>query len=147
AKKSQKLILALPRETALPVSTSSSQVVRNSSLTFLLLALLAVAAFVTDGCAGLVSSAGSPPPPTALDISNVQAAPATYTAQIVWTTNMASDSSVNYGTTSSYGSTTPVDSIMVTSHQVTISGLAAGTTYYYQVNSTDSKGNHGKSGG
>src|SRR5258708_39109847 len=36
---------------------------------------------------------------------------------------------------------------MVTSHQVTISSLAAGTTYYYQVNSTDSKGNLGKSGG
>src|SRR5258708_27153258 len=36
---------------------------------------------------------------------------------------------------------------MVTSHQVTLSGLAAGTTYYYQVNSTDSKGNHGNSGG
>jgi hypothetical protein len=35
---------------------------------------------------------------------------------------------------------------MVTSHQVTLSGLAAGTTYYYQVNSTDSKGNHGNGG-
>src|SRR5207245_814943 len=36
---------------------------------------------------------------------------------------------------------------MVTSHQITLSGLAAGTTYYYQVNSTDSNGNHGHSGG
>ena len=35
---------------------------------------------------------------------------------------------------------------MVTSHQVTLSGLAAGTTYYFQVNSTDSKGNHGHGG-
>jgi hypothetical protein len=35
---------------------------------------------------------------------------------------------------------------MVTSHQVTLSGLAPGTTYYYQVNSTDSKGNHGHGG-
>jgi len=29
---------------------------------------------------------------------------------------------------------------------MTLSGLAAGTTYYYQVNSTDSKGNHGHGG-
>jgi hypothetical protein len=36
---------------------------------------------------------------------------------------------------------------MVTSHQVTLSGLAAGTTYYYQVTSSDSNGNHGHSGG
>jgi len=36
-----------------------------------------------------------------------------------------------------------VDSVMVTAHQVTLSGLAAGTTYYYQVNSTDSNANHG----
>src|SRR5258707_946018 len=35
---------------------------------------------------------------------------------------------------------------MVTSHQMTLCGLAAGTTYYYQVNSTDSKGNHGHGG-
>jgi hypothetical protein len=35
---------------------------------------------------------------------------------------------------------------MVTSHQMTLSGLAAGTTYYYQVNSTDAKGNHGHGG-
>jgi len=40
----------------------------------------------------------------------------------------------------------PVDSGMVTSHQITLSGLAAGTTYYYQVNSIDSKGNKGRVG-
>jgi len=36
---------------------------------------------------------------------------------------------------------------MVTNHQITLSGLAAGTTYYYQVSSTDSKSNNGHSGG
>jgi hypothetical protein len=36
---------------------------------------------------------------------------------------------------------------MVTNHQVTLSGLAAGTTYYYQVSSTDSKSTNGHSGG
>jgi hypothetical protein len=103
------------------------------------------------GCAGVVSGSnttGTTPPPSSLDITNVQAAPATTsTAQIVWTTSVPADSSVDYGTSTSYGSNTPIDSTMVTSHQVTLSGLAAGTTYYYQVNSNTSNGNHGHSGG
>jgi hypothetical protein len=114
------------------------------------LLLVALAPLVLNGCAGLVSGANttSTPPTTTLDITNVQAVPATpTTSQIVWTTNVAADSSVAYGTTASYGSTTPVDPAMVTSHQVSLSGLAAGTTYYYQVSSTDSKSNKGHSGG
>ena len=100
-----------------------------------------------SGCAGLVSGSNTTGSP-ALNITNVQAAPATTsTSQIVWTTNVAADSGVDYGTSPSYGSSTPVDSAMLTSHQVTLSGLAAGTTYYYQVSSTDSKGNSAHSGG
>jgi phosphodiesterase/alkaline phosphatase D-like protein len=115
-----------------------------------LLSVVALGPVVLSGCAGLVSSAstGNPPPPSTLDITNVQAASATAsTSQIVWTTNVTADSAVDYGTSTSYGSSTPVASAMVTSHQVTLSGLAAGTTYYYQVSSTDSKNDHGKSGG
>jgi Bacterial Ig domain/IPT/TIG domain/Purple acid Phosphatase, N-terminal domain/Immunoglobulin I-set domain len=101
------------------------------------------------GCSGLVTAnnggSGSPPP---LTISGVQAGtPTTSGVQVSWSTNVAATSWVDYGTTTAYGNSTPVDSAMVTSHQVTLSGLAAGTTYYYQVNSTDSKNNHGKSGG
>ncbi len=106
--------------------------------------------WLLTGCSGLVSSAsstGNPPPPSALSITNVQApSGTTFTSQIVWTTNVPADSSVDYGTTTAYGNSTPVDSAMVTSHQMTLSGLAAGTTYYYQVNSTDSNGNHGHGG-
>src|SRR5437588_70195 len=105
---------------------------------------LGTAAFLS-GCSGLVSSANSTgnPPPTTLDVTNVQAASVTTSSsQVVWTTNVLANSSVDYGTTTAYGNSTPVDPTMVTSHQVTISGLAAGTTYYFQVNSTDSKGNH-----
>src|SRR5437879_10848798 len=68
------------------------------------------------GCAGVVSGSnttGTTSPPSSLDITNVQAAPAaTSTAQIVWTTNVPADSSVDYGTSASYGSTTPIDSAM-----------------------------------
>src|SRR5438552_3427028 len=109
---------------------------------------LGTAAFLS-GCSGLVSSANSTgnPPPTTLDVTNVQAASVTTSSsQVVWTTNVLANSSVDYGTTTAYGNSTPVDPTMVTSHQVTISGLAAGTTYYFQVNSTDSKGNHGHGG-
>src|SRR5438445_8417363 len=106
------------------------------------------AAFLS-GCSGLVSSANSTgnPPQTTLDVTNVQAASVTTSSsQVVWTTNVLVNSTVDYGTTTAYGNSTPVDPTMVTSHQVTISGLAAGTTYYFQVNSTDSKGNHGHGG-
>src|SRR5467141_4760395 len=111
-------------------------------------AVLSCSVAFLSGCSGLVSSASNPPPASTLDITNVQAASITTSAsQVVWATNVPANSSVDYGTTTAYGNSTPVDSTMVTSHQMTLSGLAAGTTYYYQVNSTDSKNNHGKSGG
>jgi hypothetical protein len=115
-----------------------------------LLFVVALAPAVLSGCSGLVSGASTTgnPPPSALNITNVQAASnTTSSSQIVWTTNVAADSALDYGTSASYGSSTLIDSAMITSHQVTLSGLAAGTTYYYQVNSTDSKGNHAHSGG
>src|SRR6202040_3778808 len=82
-----------------------------------------------------------------LVIAGVQTSSITISSsQVVWTTNVPANSSVDYGTTPAYGNSTPADATMVTSHQMTLSGLAAGTTYYYQVNSTDSKGNHGHGG-
>src|SRR5713101_5412333 len=89
-----------------------------------------------SGCSGLVSGANNNLF-TTLIISNVQTGSVTTSvSQVVWTTNVSADSSVDYGTTTAYGNSTPVDSAMVTSHQITLSGLAPGTTYYYQVNST-----------
>ena len=117
----------------------------------LLLSAVAAGTAMLGGCTGLVSgasSSGNPPSPSTLVISNIQTGTiTTSSSQIVWATNVPANSSVDYGTTTAYGNSTPVDSTMVTSHQVTISGLAAGTTYYYQVNSSDSKGNNGHSGG
>src|SRR5258707_663250 len=123
---------------------------RMGSLQHVLLGVVvAMAPVALIGCAGLVSGANtSSSPPSTLNITNVQVASATTsTCQIIWTTNLAANSKVDYGTSPSYGSSTPADPAMVTSHQVALSGLAAGTTYYYQVSSTDSKNNNGKSVG
>src|SRR5947209_5631137 len=77
---------------------------------------------------------------SSLVISNVQSTtPSATTATITWTTNTAADSTVNYGTTSAYGSSQH-DATAVTSHSVSLSGLTASTTYHYQVQSTNASG-------
>lgn len=60
---------------------------------------------------------------------------------ITWTTNEATTSRVEYGLTDSYGSFTTLDSSLVTSHTVNITGLGATTTYHYRVISADAAGN------
>ncbi|MBI4529243.1 MAG: matrixin family metalloprotease [Deltaproteobacteria bacterium] len=61
-------------------------------------------------------------------------------ATITWTTNIASDSQVEYGTTTSYGKSTSVNSTMATSHSQPLTGLAAATLYHYRVKSRDASG-------
>lgn len=62
-------------------------------------------------------------------------------ADIVWTTNEASDSRVDYGTTSGSYTNSASNGSPVTSHKLTLTGLSPATTYYYQVTSTDGVGN------
>jgi Bacterial Ig domain/Purple acid Phosphatase, N-terminal domain len=74
-------------------------------------------------------------------ISSVQVSGITGTgATITWTTNAPGDSQVDYGTTSSYGTSTTVNPALVTSHSVSLSGLTAGTTYHYRADSHDATG-------
>jgi len=61
-------------------------------------------------------------------------------ATITWTTDELASSQVNYGETNSYGSSVGSGSL-VTSHSLALSGLSAGTEYFYQVVSTDDAGN------
>src|SRR3989344_3364001 len=91
-----------------------------------------------------------PPDTTAPVISGVSAtSTATTTASVTWTTNENSDSKVWYAATtpiSATGSTPTVSSpILVKSHDLTIAGLSASTTYYYLVQSNDASGNIGTS--
>jgi len=67
------------------------------------------------------------------------------TAVITWTTDEPSNSQVQYqpGSDSTWGvyDSAENDVGMVTSHSVTLTGLIQGTTYYFQVGSTDARGN------
>ncbi len=74
-------------------------------------------------------------------ISGVTASPSTTSATITWSTDEASTSRVDYGTSSSSLSSNVVDSTLVTAHSLTVSGLAAGTTYYFRVTSVDAASN------
>jgi hypothetical protein len=53
---------------------------------------------------------------------------------------------VEYGLTTSYGSTTTLKEDLVTSHSVSLSDLDAGTTYHYRVKSKDASENAATSG-
>jgi glucose/arabinose dehydrogenase/PKD repeat protein len=83
---------------------------------------------VYDATAPTISAVGS---------SNVTSSSAT----IRWTTNEAATSQVEYGTTTSYGSSTSLDSALLTAHTVVLSGLATQTTYNYRARSRDAAGN------
>ncbi len=71
-------------------------------------------------------------------ISNIVAAPYNNgTATITWTTDEASDSKVDYGTTEGMLDMSATNVNMVTSHSITLTGLAQNTDYYYRVTSKD----------
>jgi hypothetical protein len=90
------------------------------------------------------SGSGDTTPPV---ISGVGASSLTSSGAVIgWNTNEASDTQVEYGTTSAYGSATSLNSSMATSHSAAISGLAASTTYHYRVRSKDAAGNQAVSG-
>ena len=67
-------------------------------------------------------------------------------ATIAWTTDLSADTQVEYGPTSSYGSSTTLNTSLVTSHSQALSGLTAGTLYHYRVKSRDAAGNLATSG-
>ncbi|MBI2049711.1 fibronectin type III domain-containing protein [Candidatus Roizmanbacteria bacterium] len=81
------------------------------------------------------------PDTTAPVISSIASSPGGTSALITWQTNEAASSQVEYGTTTALGTFTTLDSNLVTSHSVTISGLTAATTYFYQVRSSDESDN------
>lgn len=86
---------------------------------------------------GILKKIGGHSSTTALSITSVSASSVSTTgATISWTTNIGATTQVEYGTTTSYGNTTSLNSALVTSHSVTLTGLQPDTTYHYRVRST-----------
>ena len=103
-----------------------------------------LAALATDAAGNTAASSVSitvnnaPVPPV---ISGITAGSVTQSgATITWTTDQASSSQVAYGTTSSYGSLSTLNSALTTSHSVTLTGLTASTAYHYQAQSQSPQG-------
>ncbi len=78
-----------------------------------------------------------PPVISAVNATSITSSSAT----INWNTDKASDSQVAYGTSVSYGSLTTLNTSLLTTHAVNLSGLSASTVYHYQVLSRDAQGN------
>jgi len=73
-------------------------------------------------------------------ISAVGASTTANTASVTWATAVPSDSQVEYGTTTSYGTLTALAAPKVASHSVALSGLSGATTYHFRVRSSDANG-------
>jgi Purple acid Phosphatase, N-terminal domain len=90
--------------------------------------------------AGAYPLPGVPAPGGPPVISAVSAvAGSSHSATVTWTTDQPADSRVDYGLTTSYGST-GTGATSTTAHSVTLDGLAASTTYHYRVRSQNSSG-------
>ncbi|OGS28299.1 MAG: hypothetical protein A2297_09315 [Elusimicrobia bacterium RIFOXYB2_FULL_48_7] len=87
---------------------------------------------------------GWPPPTDTTDpvVSGVAAQGITMSgAVIIWTTDEASTSQVEYGKTTGYGKVTIEDSSLNTAHSAVLADLTAGTLYHYRVISRDALNN------
>ena len=79
---------------------------------------------------------------TAPAISSVASTAATDgTATVTWTTDEAADSRVDYGTSAGSLTQNATDASAVTAHSIKLTGLTAGTTYFFRVRSADGSGN------
>ncbi|HWA27366.1 MAG TPA: LamG-like jellyroll fold domain-containing protein [Lacunisphaera sp.] len=95
---------------------------------------------ISGALAEKLYEAGAEPDETAPDIDTPEVTVTQTTATISWTTNENATSQVNYGLTSSYGSSS-ADTNSVLAHEIVLTSLTPGTTYHYQVTSVDAASN------
>lgn len=122
---------------------TDNTVAANTSYNYTVQAYDAAGNVSAASAAASVTTPANTTPPV---ISSVNATSVTSSgAAITWTTDKTTSSQVNYGTTDTYGAATVLDSALVTAHSQALTGLAADTTYHYQVVSVDANGNSASS--
>jgi hypothetical protein len=85
----------------------------------------------------------TPPVISALTVTMVTPS----TATVTFVTNEPSDTQLDYGTTTAYGTLSTLQPSLGTTHAQTLNSLAPGTTYYVRARSRDFSGNLGISNG
>ena len=111
--------------------------------------LMQMGATVTEAViAGVLDTSSAPEADTTPPaLSRVASSGVTATwATITWETNEASDAQVEYGPTTAYGTTTPLNLVRATSHAQALDGLTPETAYHFRVRSRDAAGNLAVSG-
>jgi peroxiredoxin len=90
-----------------------------------------------DSLTTLATADETPPTISGVSVSNITKS----SAIITWTTNERATSQVQYGKTETYGSSSPPNTNLTESHNVTLTGLSDNTTYYFKVISKDASEN------
>ncbi|MBP7804765.1 MAG: hypothetical protein KA052_00895 [Candidatus Pacebacteria bacterium] len=92
--------------------------------------------FIGVANSGSTSSIATSDPvsPVISDVSS--GTPDSTIATITWTTDIPTSSQVYYGSTSDYGTSTELDSLLTRMHSVSLTGLATCAEYHYQTSST-----------
>jgi glucose/arabinose dehydrogenase len=84
------------------------------------------------------SGGGDSSPPV---ISGIVSTPTAGSSTVSWTTDEPATSQIDYGTTTAYGTSSPLVTTLATSHSQVLTGLSPVTTYHYRLRSSDAAGN------
>ena len=103
--------------------------------------LYKVRALDSDGDYSAFSAVQSSTPSGTAITSVAHGTPTAAGVTITWTTDLLSNSVVDYGTAITYGSSTTGTDGNTKSHTVTLAGLTPATPYYFRVKSMDGNGN------
>src|SRR3989449_147519 len=124
-------------DTVAPYSASWNTTLATSGTHSLTAVARDAAGNTASSAAVSVTVDNTPPLISTVSASSISSSAGT----ITWVTNEASDSQVDYGLTTAYGSSTPLNASLLAAHAMTLTGLLATTTYHYRVKSRDAAGN------